>query len=164
MPFQPNQKAIVAVDLGAQSCRVSLLRWTDGAPHIEVVHRFPNAPCESNHSLRWDISKIFAGVESGLRACASRAPEGIASIAIDGWAVDYARLDHRGRAIENPFCYRDARTESAESAVHGIIPPAKLYSLTGVQLLRINTLYQLYADKLAGADHHTPWLLIPEYI
>jgi len=160
----PNQKSLVAVDLGAQSCRVSLLRWINGTPQIAVVQRFANAPLESNHSLRWDIAKILAGVESGLRACASQAPEGIASIAIDGWAVDYVRLDPNGQPTENPFCYRDPRTEAAEPAVHLIIPPAKLYSLTGIQLLRINTLYQLYADKLAGADIRSPWLLIPEYI
>ncbi|HSC46279.1 MAG TPA: FGGY-family carbohydrate kinase [Candidatus Acidoferrum sp.] len=164
MPPLPNHKSSVAVDLGAQSCRVSLLRWIDGAPQITVVHRFPNAPLESHGALRWDIAKIVAGVESGLRACASQAPEGIASIAIDGWAVDYVRLDQDGQPVENPFCYRDQRTEAAESAVHSIIPPSKLYSLTGIQLLRINTLYQLYADKLAGADVRSPWLLIPEYI
>jgi len=164
MPSQPNQKALVAVDLGAQSCRVSLLRWPNGTPHIEVIHRFPNAPFESGQGLRWDISKILTGVESGLRACAARAPEGITSIAIDGWAVDYVRLNRHGQAIENPFCYRDTRTETAEPAVHAIIPPPKLYSLTGIQLLRINTLYQLYADKLAVCDPHSPWLLIPEYI
>jgi len=164
MPSQPNQKALVAVDLGAQSCRVSLLRWRNGKPHIEVIHRCPNAPFESNQCLRWDISKILTGVESGLRACAARASEGIASIAIDGWAVDYVRVNQHGEAIDNPFCYRDPRTEAAELAVHAIISPARLYSLTGIQLLRINTLYQLYADKLAGADSHCPWLLIPEYI
>src|SRR5690349_2165820 len=109
MPPLPNHKSSVAVDLGAQSCRVSLLRWIDGAPQITVVHRFPNAPLESHGALRWDIAKIVAGVESGLRACASRAPEGIASIAIDGWAVDYVRLDQDGQPVENPFCYRDQR-------------------------------------------------------
>src|SRR5262249_7703612 len=42
--------------------------------------------------------------------------------------------------------------------------PEKLYALTGVQILRINTLYQLYADKLSGTDTHAPWVNIPEFI
>ena len=37
---------MVAVDLGAGSCRVSLLTWPDGSPHVEVVHRFENAPAD----------------------------------------------------------------------------------------------------------------------
>ena len=159
-----NQKALVAVDLGAQSCRVSLLRWDNGKANIHVVRRFPNSPITSDHGLRWDIGKIFDGVVDGLRSCASLAPEGIASIAVDGWAVDYVRLSQHRQAPENPFCYRDRRTELAEEKVHAILAPPQLYALTGIQILRINTLYQLYADKLAGADIHAPWLLLPEYI
>lgn len=161
----PNQKALVAVDLGAQSCRVSLLRWdSDGKANIQVARRFPNGPVTSDRGLRWDIEKIFDGVVEGLRACASLAPEGVASIAVDGWAVDYVRVRQHGQARENPFCYRDLRTEAAEEKVHAILAPPILYALTGIQILRINTLYQLYADKLAGADLHAPWLLLPEYI
>jgi len=88
----------------------------------------------------------------------------VASIAVDGWAVDYVRLQADGTPAALPFCYRDPRTERAEREVHAILPPEKLYALTGIQILRINSLYQLYADKLAGEDIHLPWLNLPEYI
>ena len=159
-----NRKATVAVDLGAQSCRVSLLRWKGGEPQFELVHRFSNSPISADDGLRWDIEAIFSGVVTGLRACAALAPEGIASIGIDGWAVDYARLDSQGHPIALPFCYRDPRTERSEVTVHSIVSPERLYALTGIQILRINTLYQLYADKLAGCDPHLPWLNLPEFI
>jgi rhamnulokinase len=162
--MEPARKALVAVDLGAQSCRISLLRWNRGVPKIEVVHRFANAPVPANDGLRWDIEAIFNGVVTGLRSCAARAPEGIASIAVDGWAVDYVRLDAAGNPAALPFCHRDPRTEIAENKVHSILPPSRLYSLTGIQILRINTLYQLYADKLAGSDPSLPWLNLPEFI
>ena len=44
------------------------------------------------------------------RACAVRraCAEGIASVAVDGWAVDYVRLDAEGAALADPFCYRDS--------------------------------------------------------
>ncbi|MGB7283747.1 MAG: rhamnulokinase family protein [Candidatus Acidiferrum sp.] len=164
MESAANQKALVAVDLGAQSCRVSLLRWKRNEPEIEVVHRFANAPISTAGGLCWDINAIFEGVMNGLRACARRAPEGIASIAVDGWAVDYVRLDKNGNASTLPFCYRDARTERAENEVHSILSPSRLYSLSGIQILRINTLYQLYADKLAGFDPQLPWMNLPEFI
>src|SRR5260370_35885559 len=108
-----NRKTIVAVDLGAQSCRVSLLRWNRYEPQIEVIHRFSNAPFSTNEGLRWDIEAIFSGVVTGLQSCAVLAPEPIASVGIDVWAVDYVRLGSGGNAVALPFCYRDPRTESA---------------------------------------------------
>jgi len=164
MEFAPNRKALVAVDLGAQSCRVSLLRWNEDHPEIEVVHRYANAPHSMNGDLRWSLDAIFEGIMAGLYACAVRAPEGIASVAIDGWAVDYVRLDCKGDPVALPFCYRDARTEESEVEVHSIMPAASLYALTGIQIMRLNTLYQLYADKLAGEDVHTPWINLPEFM
>jgi rhamnulokinase len=159
-----KRAALVAVDLGAQSCRVSLLRWKQGQPQIQVIHRFPNAPIATQEGLRWDIRRIFDGVKDGLRFCAEAAPEGIASVGVDGWAVDYVRLDGNGDAVADPFCYRDERTQDAEKKVHEIIPPSQLYSLTGIQLLGLNTLYQLYADKLAGRNSTLAWLNLPEYV
>jgi rhamnulokinase len=159
-----HRKARVAIDLGAQSCRVSLLRWNGDAPAIEVLHRFPNDPVTTESGLRWDIEKIFEGIIAGLRVCAASAPERIASVAVDGWAVDYARLDSSGHAIDLPFCYRDARCEKAAGEVHAIVPPVRLYGLTGIQILGLNTVYQLYADKLAGFDSRAPWVNLPEYI
>src|SRR6266481_9320692 len=164
METSGKRAALVAVDLGAQSCRVSLLKWNQGRPHIHVIHRFPNTPIATEEGLRWDIGRIFDGVKDGLRLCAKAAPEGIASVGVDGWAVDYVRLNENGDAIADPFCYRDERTQDAEKRVQQIIPPSRLYALTGIQLLGLNTIYQLYADKLAGRNSRSAWLNLPEYV
>lgn len=164
MEPEANQKALVAVDLGAQSCRVSLLRWNLGEPDIRVMHRFANSPLATAEGLCWDAEAIFRGIKTGLRLCAAKAPEGIASVGVDGWGVDYARLNEKGEAIAKPFCYRDARTERAEKEVHAIVPASRLYTLTGIQILRINTLYQLYADKSSGEDPSLRWLNLPEFM
>ena len=47
--------AMVAVDLGAESCRVSLLRWSENGPQITLVHRIPNGPVAHGDQLRWDL-------------------------------------------------------------------------------------------------------------
>jgi rhamnulokinase len=159
-----GHKALIAVDLGAQSCRVSLLRFHQGSPYTDVVHRFRNAPVVTPSGVRWNIGAILEGVEAGLRLCAGIATEGVAAIGIDGWAVDYVRLNEDGTQIANPFCYRDERTIAAEEKIHEILSPAKLYALTGIQLLRINTLYQLYADQQAGIDPGKRWLNVPEFV
>ncbi|HUI42289.1 MAG TPA: FGGY-family carbohydrate kinase [Terriglobia bacterium] len=167
-----DQRALVAVDLGAESCRVSLLRWFDGTPRIELVHRFPNGPMELSSGLRWDLAGIWQGVEEGLRRCADivqtgtgkRSSAGIASIAVDGWAVDYVRLGAGGQPLGDPYCYRDPRTIAAENEVLARTSAERLYAVTGIQQLRINTLYQLYADGLAGVPASAPWVNLPEYI
>ena len=65
-----KKPVLVAVDLGAESCRVSLLRWTEGQPEIRLIHRFANSPRNEGNGLRWDIDAIQEGVEEGLRTCA----------------------------------------------------------------------------------------------
>ena len=144
------------------------LRWNNYVPDVAVVHRFANAPVQNGDSLRWDLDAICAGVEHGLRLCAelcsNSAREPIASIGVDGWAVDYVRLKDDGLPCAPPFCYRDPRNEAAEAAVHQKISPARLYELTGLQRLRFNTIYQLYSDKLAGIPDALPWVNLPEYV
>lgn len=159
-----DARALVTIDMGAESCRVSLLRWIDGRPHIGVIHRFANSPVAGPLGLTWDIEKIYAGVEAGLHLCAENAPEGITAIGVDGWAVDYVRLGPDRKPLAASFCYRDERTIEAEKEVHKRIPPDRLYELTGIQRLRFNTLYQLYADRLRGVDPGAPWVNLPEYI
>ncbi len=151
------------MDLGAESCRVSLLRWVGDKAEISLVHRFANAPREAD-GLRWDLAMIVAGLDEGLRRCAAIATEGIRSIAVDGWAVDYVRVDAEGRPLADPFCYRDERTVKAEQSLYRRISPERLRELTGVQLLRINTVYQLHADRLEKLDEGRQWLNLPEYI
>src|SRR5947207_12846926 len=109
MEMSAKRAALVAVDLGAQSCRVSLLRWQQGQPQIQVIHRVPNGPIATQDGLRWDIGRIFDGVKDGLGWCAEAAPEVIASVGVDGWGVDYVWLDENGEAVPGPFSYREQR-------------------------------------------------------
>lgn len=154
----------VAIDLGAESCRISLLTWENRKPIISLVHRFSNAPIAQNNSLHWPLDHICSELETALRQCASTATRPIASIGVDGWAVDYVRLKEDGTPLALPHCYRDPRTEAAEAEVEKRISREELFTLSGVQPLRINTLYQLVADNLAGIPSHAPWINLPEYI
>ena len=45
------------------------------------------------------------------------------------------------------------------------VPFEELYARTGIQFQPFNTIYQLYADKLAGRlDGVTDFLMIPKYL
>lgn len=158
-----DTRALVAVDLGAGSCRVSLLRWVENKPQISLVHRFANAPREVNGGLFWDLTMITEGLETGLRKAAEIATEGVRAIAVDGWAVDYVRVDTSGNPLGDPYCYRDERTIKSEKSVHRRCSPDRMRELTGIQLIRINSLYQLHADQLAGLPEGDQWMNLPEY-
>ena len=159
-----DARARVAIDLGAESCRVSLLRWHDGLPAIELIHRVPNGPVQIEGALRWPLDAILAGLDEGLRKAAQAATEGIASIAVDGWAVDYVRLSKNGEPIRQPYCYRDERTIRSKQVADAMVDPAVMFRHTGAQPLRINTVYQLVADHAAGDDPQAPWVCLPEYV
>ncbi len=159
-----DQRARVAIDLGAASCRFSLLRWQNGRPSIEVVHRSPNGPVHRGNSMHWPLDALLAGLDEGLRQAAEAAPEGIASIAVDGWAVDYVRLTADGKPLGDPFCYRDERNIATKEMVERLTSPQVLFQRTGAQPLRINTLYQLLADATSGVDVNAPWANLPEYV
>lgn len=163
-PALPQDKrALIAVDLGAESCRVSLLRWQHGRARVELIHRFSNAADQRPDGLRWNLDRIVAGVEEGLRQCAVTAEEGIRSIAVDGWGVDYVRLHPDARPTADPFCYRDPRHAVAQQALHSRIPAERIRELTGIQVQPLNTVYQLHADTLRGTPQSC-WLNLPEYL
>src|SRR5271157_5994964 len=87
LSFPPRN--VIAIDLGASSCRVSLLQWQQGSGSIQTVHRFPNGAITVDDRLCWDIERICAEVVAGIRKCAQIAERPIDSIGIDGWGVDY---------------------------------------------------------------------------
>ena len=157
-----DSRALVAIDLGAESCRVSLLRWLPNGPHMQLVHRFANHAVERADGLYWDMIRILEGLDTGLRQCAAIATEGIRSIAVDGWAVDYVRLDADGKAIGDPFCYRDERIVAAQKELNQRIPAERMRELTGIQLLPLNTVNQMFADD--PTIKPLRWLNLPEYV
>jgi len=157
-------RRVIAVDLGAESCRVSLLNWQPKGATLRTVHRIRNGPQERGGHLYWDLSRLREGIVEGLRLAAREASGPIDSIGVDGWGVDYVRLDADLKPLHDPFCYRDTRTEKVPGEFWKKFPAERLYALTGIQLLRFNTLYQLIADRQAGLPEGTCWLNLPEYI
>ncbi len=130
---------------------------------VEEVHRFPNVPVERGGRLEWDVSRLRKDVEDGLRK-AARDTE-IDSVAVDSWAVDFGLLDDAKRLIRNPVHYRDRRRLAAFDGVLEQISRRELYERTAIQLLPINTIFELAAmvaeDDRALADAHR-LLLIPD--
>ncbi len=135
----------LAFDLGAESGRAMLGRLSpngrSGRLELSELHRFPNQQLREDGSLRWDIHRLWAEMQRAL----ALAPQGLQSLGVDTWGVDFALLDAAGKLLENPYHYRDHRTEGIMDAVFERVARERIYSVTGIQFLPINTLYQLYS-------------------
>ena len=68
-------------------------------------------------------------------------------IAVDSWGVDYGLLDENGELIENPVHYRDEGHAGEVDRFTRELSREELFSMTGVQLLDFNTLFQLTAQS-----------------
>ena len=132
----------LAVDLGAESGRAMLGGLAGGILTLDEVCRFANEPVRHATSLQWDILRLWLEIQRGLERAAGHAPQ---SVGIDTWGCDYALLGEHGDLLENPYHYRDSRTDGVMEAVWGASRASEIYAVTGIQFLTFNTLYQLYA-------------------
>ena len=156
-------KYYLSIDIGASSGR-HIIGWKeDGEIRTQEVYRFPNGVTEADGSLTWDIAALENHVRLGIDAALAGFPK-IESLSIDTWGVDYVLLTEE-KEILPCYAYRDSRTEAVISEVHERIAFEELYRRTGIQFQPFNTIYQLYADKLAGRlDEASDFLMIPEYL
>jgi rhamnulokinase len=147
MSQTPGGSTYLAFDLGAESGRGILGRFRSGHLSIEEVGRFRNEPVIENGGLHWDVPRLWREMKSILSSISTRGVEHLNGIGVDTWGVDYALLGKNGALLENPFHYRDTRTEGVMDGVLKILSPDIIYSTTGIQFLPFNTLYQLYATQ-----------------
>jgi rhamnulokinase len=145
MPSDNAAKSYLAFDIGAESGRAVLARLNSGTLQTEELHRFANKPVQHPGSLHWDVDRLWQEMRTALAQLGERRLEGIG---VDTWGVDYALLGERGELLESPYHYRDLRTHGVMDEVFKLVPKEEIYSITGVQFLPFNTLYQLFATKL----------------
>lgn len=143
----------LALDLGAESGRVIAGHYRAGVLTIEEIHRFTNEPVQYCGGLHWDAPRLWLELLCGLRKAGDRSSR-FDGIGVDAWGLDYALLGEHGALLENPYHYRDARTDGIVERVCSIVPSDAIYRQTGSQFMQINGLYQLYA-----ASRRTPKLL-----
>lgn len=157
--------SVAAIDLGAQSGRVALGRFDGERLESTVVHRFSNDPVRVRGTLFWDILRLYRDVLDGLRVAGGEVA--VASVGVDSWAVDFGLLDRRGKLVQNPVHYRDQRRARAFDLVLDRVPARELYERTGIQVLPINTVFELSAMAVEhdeALDAAETLLLIPDLI
>jgi len=144
-------KKYIAVDLGAESGRVMLGSVSADKLVLEEIHRFSNGPIEEDGSLRWDFNRLFSEVKAGIGKAAKYANAKVAGIGIDSWGVDFSLIDADGKLIENPYHYRDSRTNGMMEKAFELMGKREVYENTGLQFMQFNSVYQLLAMRLGNS-------------
>jgi rhamnulokinase len=111
---------------------------------VHEVSRFPNRMLGLNGHLFWNVWRLLDEVKAAVRSCAEVEPT---SIGMDTWGVDFGLLAKDGTLLGLPYAYRDSRTEGAMQGFSRLVSRRRIYELTGIQFLPINTLHQLYSMK-----------------
>ena len=138
---------VLAFDFGASTGRAIVAEYTDGKINYSEVHRFDNELVQKNGHLCWNFEYLLGEVKKAIELAGK-----VDSLAFDTWGVDYGLINADGSIADLPVCYRDDRTKDAPQKVFESIGPKELYSLTGNQIMPINTLFQLVAEENNDAD------------
>ncbi|MBC8097368.1 MAG: rhamnulokinase [Akkermansiaceae bacterium] len=157
----------LGIDLGAESGRVMAGLWNGRTLELEELHRFPNGPVYVGDTMRWDVLRLWAEIQTGLAIAAKKYGRQIVSVGADTWGVDYVLLTKNNELVSMPYHYRDARTNGGMEKAFRKVPRAEIFAETGLQFMQLNTLFQLLAmnernpELLAQADC---LLLMPDFI
>ncbi len=146
--MQENSR-FIAFDLGAESGRAVSGVFNNGRLTLEEIHRFLNTPVKVFDSLHWDVLQMFQEIKKGLDICTQKYGTKLDGIGFDTWGVDFALIGRDNSILGYPYHYRDKRTDGMMEKAFSIVPKEEIFRITGIQFMKLNTLYQLLAMSLA---------------
>jgi sugar (pentulose or hexulose) kinase len=147
-----QKKQYIAVDLGAESGRVMLGSVSKDRLVLEEIHRFSNGPIKEGGSIRWDFNRLFSEIKSGIGKAVKAANGKVSCIGVDSWGTDFGLIGADGKLLENPYHYRDSRTEGMMEEAFKLMDKREIYENTGLQFMLFNNLYHLLSMRLANSD------------
>jgi rhamnulokinase len=144
-----TRSAVGALDLGASGGRVFALAWEGEGPErlrLSEVHRFTHAPQRFWQAsvgelsqrlvavrLCWDLGRIYAGLQEGLRWLGARDDLALKSFGIDTWGSDGTWMNDTGDLLGMVATGRDERWSVARDRLAQTIGFRELYRLTGTR-------------------------------
>ncbi len=140
-----ERKTFLAFDFGAESARAVVGQLQDKVLHLTEVHRFPTQMIEMNGHFYWNIFRFYEEMVKGVLMCVQKnlIPE---SIGIDTWGVDFGLLAEDDTFVRIPYAYRDPQVVEGMNDFHArVMPPEKIFGLTGISMQPFNSLYHMHA-------------------
>jgi rhamnulokinase len=135
---------VLAFDMGAESGRAVVGQWDGNRLELHPVHRFANGPVRLPDGLYWDALRLFEEMQRGMRMAREQFGN-LDSVGVDTWGVDFALLGRGHILLGNPRHYRDPHTEGIYEYAFSRASREEIFHATGIQFMRINTLFQLLA-------------------
>ncbi len=172
-----EMKHYLALDLGAESGRAMLGTIQNGTLTLSEEHRFltgaESVPTlytdqkpqelESDCSLLWDFIRFWREIKKSIQVAGKKVK--IEAVGLDTWGVDFALLDKRGMLVGSPYNYRDSRTNGMMEEAFKRLPKERIYEITGIQFMPINTLYHLLAMSVRNDPQFSiadRFLMVPD--
>lgn len=144
---------ILAFDLGGSGGQLFLGRYDGKKLSIESISQIANSPVPIGAGLYWNAVGCYQALLRGLERAGAEG--NITSLGIDAFCNDFALVGGESELLTPVRCYRDDRTVRHADFVYDRFSPEALYTLTGNQTARFNTLMQLGAMRAVGLG----WLL-----
>src|SRR5262245_9487971 len=141
----------LAIDLGAESGRAILGGLFDGKLAVDELHRFPNTPAREPDGLYWDAFKLWHEIQRGIDTAVTERRITLDGVGVDTWGVDFALIGPDGTLLEKPRHYRDSRNNGMMEKLWSIVPREDVFGYTGIQMMQINSVYQLFSMKLGNS-------------
>ena len=157
----------LAIDLGAESGKAVLGSYNGKKIQFKEIHRFQTGVLSIAGRNYWNIYQFFNEVYRSINKAGKVILEPLTTVGVSTWGVDYGLYKVDGALSGLPYSYRDKRTAYILQNVTSKIDLKRIYDITGVQLLPINTLFQLFAEKEESPEklsEATELLFIPDII
>jgi rhamnulokinase len=157
---------IVAIDLGNSSGRFALCEWDGNRGSLRDIYQFPNAPMTIGPHVVWDTERIWGEILKGLHIASSATHGKVESLGLDSWGAEYVLIDREGNRVGHAYSLRDPRNVRAMKRAFTILPRKRIYEITGIQVMPVNTLYGLVAHLEESPEEWERawvWLGTPEY-
>ncbi len=142
----------LAIDLGAESGRAVLGTYDGDTITASEVYRFTTGILNVAGRSHWDIYKLLDGGFAAIHKAGHICCKPLTTIGVSTWGVDYGLYSAKGTLLGLPYSYRDNRTNGVLQSVSHQADLRRIYDITGVQLLPINTFFQLIAEKRENAE------------
>jgi rhamnulokinase len=146
-----NPLNFLAVDLGAESGRVMLVKFDGERLRLSETHRFHNGPVYLPDGMHWDVLRLWTEIKQGMALAVREGGGTLAGVGLDTWGVDFGLLDRGGALVSNPYHYRDSRTDGMMDEAFRRVPREEIFERTGIQFMPLNSLFQLLSMVVGGS-------------
>lgn len=136
----------LAIDIGGSHGRAVLGSYQEGCWTYTEIGTFSTSPIEQNGVLFWDVFNMFTGIRSLLERAAEITGK-LDTIAIDTMGLAFALLDSDGELVTQPVYTRVPQKEGLRQEILSYFGEEGLYSITGLEQEKLNSLYFLAKIK-----------------